>query len=338
MNRFTATWISSTRILCTFLLKSRSSGNTSISMSNNGVEFSEVKPVVVKFVDAVVHEIPPSSGPSQSETLISVMGIGFDILQKWMCRTSIRQVQLVHTSSTLLLCKVPVLPSSPGRHLIQIGHSEMILKEHERSIRTPPVITRITPDAGSERGGTIVRVEGGFLNGRVVECMFAAVPTKSVAVTSSMLLCVSPPFFQSVPFSVRVDGVQGETRTFSHVPILVLQSVVPNVTFYSGNNRIQLFGFDFKDLTTLLCRLGDTFTTPAYYHSSQRVSCLVPSFGIRNISVAIANNGFDFSSSFDLEVIQAPSIASIYPSSGPSQGVILVRLLVRDLKPMLRIF
>jgi hypothetical protein len=165
--------------------------------------------------------------------------------------------------------------------------------------------------------------------------MFAAVPTKSVAVTSSMLLCISPPFFQSVPFSVRVDGVQGETRTFSHVPIPVLQSVVPKVTFYSGDNRIQLFGFDFKDLATLLCRLGDTFTTPAYYHSSQRVSCLVPSFGIRNISVAIANNGNDFSSSFDLEVIQAPSIASIYPSSGPSQGGILVRMQVRDLKPML---
>ena len=80
---------------------------------------------------------------------------------------------------------------------------------------------------------------------------------------------------------------------------------------------------------------SESFTAPAHFQSTERISCLVPSFGIRNISVSVANNGHDFSNSVNLQVIQAPSISSINPSAGPSQGGIPLRLRVRELNPAL---
>ena len=102
-----------------------------------------------------------------------------------------------------------------------------------------------------------------------------------------------------------------------------------------STRKIQLIGSNFRQLETLSCRFGESFTAPAHFQSTERISCLVPSFGIRNISVSVANNGHDFSKSVSLQVIQAPSISSISPSAGPSQGGIPLRLRVRELNPAL---
>ena len=329
-------WITSTNIVCVATLVR--AGNTSISVSNNGVEFSVEKPFSIQLTSAAVQNVFPSSGPSRTPLIVTIAGVGFNSARNWLCSddTFRYSYQAGVVSDSLISCAISVEPSFSGVFRFGIGHSGLILSRHEIVIRSPPQVAQINPSAGGGGRGTLVHVHGEFLEGAAVECIFTDAAAPAVVISSTLLRCISPMISHTAHFSVRVDGLEAEqTREFWYVPIPVLESITPGITFYSGENKVQILGSDFKDLETLTCKIGEKFTSRAVYHTDQRVSCRVPRMGIRNISVAISNNGQDFSPVLTLQVIQAPSIHSIYPSAGPSQGGVMVRLHVRDLNPKL---
>jgi hypothetical protein len=329
-----ATWISSTRILC--MVTARTAGNVTLSMSNNGAEFSESITLTVSVVAAVVHHIFPSAFQSRADATISVIGEGFSPNNVMRCHASARELVCEYISISLVLCKIPAWQTSPGALQVQVGHNGLILKEVQIWIRNPPLIQRVTPGAGGGEGGTLIRIQGRFLDGNVVECVFATILSPAAVHSSTYIMCVSPQIYEDTPFSVTVDGIEAEeARKFLHVPVPVLTTLSPPIAFYANEKRVDILGSNFKDLETLQCKFGNMYTSSAVYHSDAHVSCFVPSFGIRNVSVAISNNGQDFSAPLTLQVIQAPSISAVYPSIGPSQGGIRVRVYVRDLSSKL---
>lgn len=311
----------------TYMERSRAEKTVPVRVTMNGVDFLP-RTYAGEFLydeDINISSLVPNKGPRTGGARVIVYGSGFRDSDDLACRFGLHVVKAEYLRANAIACVAPpqtrlsvvlVSVTLNGQDYTSRQHLSSVTSGDNVAYEQGPLftytdrasVTSLTPDQGSTRGGTIVRVSGvNFAKNSTLLCRFGTVVTTVVEFVSTRLVtCVSP----AVP--VMTGGVQlevsddivldpsfGSTNpvlwtdsgiifTFRRDPEVL--AIFPASGPSSGGTRVNLTGSGFDDVPSLGCRFGvandgegdnDVLSAeyayvPATYVSSTEVICTTP--------------------------------------------------------------
>jgi len=145
-----------------------------------------------------------------------------------------------------------------------------------------------------------------------------------------MLICLSPELAADQPVQFEVSNYGSVHRTvesFRYVVRLMarIDRLEPSSGAARGASLITVHGSNFLDTDRLACRFGSSKVSLGSWLSSSKVSCVVPSGFISNVTVELSNNGVDFTENgAQFLYVRIPQLLKILPSKGLTLGGLLV--------------
>lgn len=225
--------------------------------------------------------------------------------------------------------------------------------------KSSPVITAITPNAGSKDGGTEVTITGSDFRTGVdvpLKVKFGSVYATQVTVKSTTeLLVIAPPSTVTGPVDVTVENPDGGKATYPYgftylAPerVLLITSITPNRGSMEGGTPVVVNGANFldpedpsvasveltiggnpvKDLEWDAANKAYRGVTPAGY-GTQDVVLLIKRWQDGNLITekAILPGGFTY-----VVPQSKPQITSIEPAGGPLAGGTLIHIYGSDFR------
>ena len=228
--------------------------------------------------------VAPDNAPATGGEVVSVVGSELDSAYGCMFGSAVGTLDIVNSQH--ILCGVPSL--SGGFHELTILHSrtETLPGSLDFLITSHSFVAAALPNAGPYFGGTPVAVVGSeFLEGGH-ECIFGDMSSPpSHYVSSSLVMCVSPPYTGSHFFSkAAVDfalGPAGAPReqyggTFSYFQQPEVTAFQPVSGLSDGGSTITLAGSNFTDSPDLSCKFGTISGTSAVFYDDSEIVCRAP--------------------------------------------------------------
>jgi hypothetical protein len=196
-----------------------------------------------------------------------------------------------------------------------------------------PVVSSISPNQGSESGGTSVIVTGtGFTS--VVTVRFGAKTATSFTVNSStQITAVAPSGTGTVNVSVTTSGgTSAQFVPFTYVPVPSLSSVSPNQGPVSGGTTVTLTGANFSGATAV--RFDGVAATSYTVDSATQITAVTPAHVAGPAAVTVTtpsgtSNPNDPNAFFYYAAL--PALTAATPPSGPTAGGNTVVLTGNDL-------
>jgi hypothetical protein len=202
----------------------------------------------------------------------------------------------------------------------------------------PPTVQAINPNTGSTVGGTKVSIAGSNFTGATA-VNFGTVPASSFTVTNdNSVTATAPPSGSAGSVDITVVTPNGTSSTtaadvftyFTGTPPPTISQINPSTGSTAGNTTVVITGTNFigatsvtfggKAATSFMVNTGPT--PPA----GTQITAVTPS-GSGTVNVAVTTpggtatvaNGYAYTAA-------APTVTSISPSSGPTQGGTLITI------------
>ncbi len=194
----------------------------------------------------------------------------------------------------------------------------------------PPVVSSISPSSGSTLGGTAVTIKGTNFTGATSASIGGVGITSFLFVNSTTITGVSGAS-SAGSVAVAVTSPYGTGSTSSlytyALPIPVVSSVTPGSGSNAGGTPVTIAGLNFSLGASGATFNGAACTSFAVVNNTQ-ITCQTPSGSVGPVSVIVTNTyGSNAANSvFSYNVIGAPTVASIFPTSGPAGGGTLVSI------------
>ena len=245
----------------------------------------QVGGVAFRFVrEGELSVVTPDNAPASGGEMVSVVGSDLDSVYGCMFGSAMGTLDIV--DSQHIICGVPSL--SGGFHELTVLQSriETLPGSLDFQITSHSFVAAALPNAGPYFGGSPVAVFGNdFLEGGH-ECIFGDMSSPpSHYVSSSLVICISPPYTGSHFFSkAAVDfalGPAGASReqyggTFSYFqqPDVTAFQPVSGLSF--GGATITLAGSNFTDSPDLSCKFGTISGASAVFYDDSEIVCRAP--------------------------------------------------------------
>ncbi len=278
--------------------------------------------------------LDPPSGPSSGGTSVTLHGSNFfegvrAFFDDVPCR------RLVRVSAEQLTCDTP--PGRPGFVDVEVAHAELGFAVLEAGYQyiAPPAVDSVSPDSGSDLGGTTLVIEGvDFREGASVTV--GGLTCIDVVVESdSRITCVTPPGEPGVA-DVVVTNPDGQSATaiggFSYLGPPVVIQVVPEDGPLAGGVpvRVQGAGFTegtavfFGDVQAELIDVVDGLELVVLLPPSALVGSPAPDSGVSSVDVLVVNTDPSDGRSDTLpdgfRYFWPPEVTQVTPPSGPTAG------------------
>jgi len=343
-----ATYVSSTSVECVAPANDQVE-TVDITISNNGVDFSNSAASYSYVRDIEIHSVSPSSGKASGGTPVTVTGSNFEFSGDLSCRFGDdgTDVNPTFVNGNTIICVTPYATVT-GLVPLMVTNNGVDYEEGGDAVvnfnfAETVSIDSISPRSGSINGGTVVTISGsGFSDTDDVLCNFGDDDSSSEAyfIDSSTITCISPPSSTTKYVNVEVSVGGGEStfdnHRFEYTRMAVFTSLSPSGGPFSGGTHVLVSGYNFVDSYELGCKFVDgdnsEVIVPARYISTTRVECVTPAStsslaASKTVSVWITMNGIDFitingefNAVADFTYQSETSISSINPSFGPSEG------------------
>ncbi|MFJ1886745.1 MULTISPECIES: IPT/TIG domain-containing protein [unclassified Streptomyces] len=193
------------------------------------------------------------------------------------------------------------------------------------TVVSTPTVTGLSPSIGSTGGGTMVTVTGTNFSG-ATQVRFGSVNASSFSVVSpTKITAVSPPGAAgAVPVTVTTPAgtsAAAPASYFFYASAPVLTAVCPSAGPAFGGNTVTLTGQNLSNATAV--RFG---ALPTVFNSvsSTEISATAPA-GSGVVTVTVTTPG-GTSNSLAYAYVSAPTLSSVFPSSGPASGTTVVTL------------
>lgn len=322
-----------------------------VEVSNNIVDWTSNGVIFTYRPRAVIDIITPKVGPVNGSTIVRVAGSDFFAASNAMttdmsCRFGATLVPVTAMSvgdHDEMFCVSPPA-GSPGSVAIEIVENGLdVTNSGWRFDYMPDIDVREAyPLTGPEGGGTAVTITGpAFLGSEGVVCQFGAAEFRVNGrwLSRTEFVCTTPPQRPgSVRLAISTNGQQfmDAGLEFTYQPQTTVLSVSPRSGSIHGGTEVAVHGAGFVNSTEIACRLGER-TGEAQYVDSTLVLCRAPATevltqnnGVSSVSVAIANNGEDFTRSEDsagiFDYVPSFEILSVEPAGGPTTGGTILRV------------
>jgi len=200
-------------------------GAVDFGLTLNGIDWKDFKGGFYYYIQPIVTDIFPQSGPSRGNSKVKVYGEGFrdDFSGKNLgCRVGNSYGEAAYVSSSEVNCifkRLPLLEQNTTLNFSFAMNNYSFTPENENFNFTPYGIISINPSSGPIEGGTRIEIKGaGFFDSLKIRCRFG-VPgwysyTEAQYLDYNRILCSAPTSFNipnagqlpfSVPFSIAFN-------------------------------------------------------------------------------------------------------------------------------------
>jgi IPT/TIG domain len=156
-----------------------------------------------------------------------------------------------------------------------------------------PVLTGLSPDAGSTRGGTAVTLSGADFVSGTTEVAFDGQVALLYGFTSTSITALAPPHAAG-PVTVTVT-TGGATATlagaFTYLPPPTIREVSPTSGPTSGFTPITIVGENFRLSTTVITFDGKLLVCPTFVNANRIEGFTPPGLGSETIAASDALGG-----------------------------------------------
>ena len=190
------------------------------------------------------------------------------------------------------------------------------------TVTPPPVISTVSPAAGTLAGGVLVTLTGtGFQTGATVT--FGGSAATVVTVVSATSITAATPAHTAAAVNVVVTNPDTQTGTcagcYTYEPAPAPTSITPNVGSTAGGTTVSIAGTGFLAGATVL--FGATAATSVTVNSGTSITAITPTLNAGTVPVIVTNidgqsgtlnNAYTFN--------PPPQLISISPSGGALGG------------------
>ncbi|EKX44534.1 hypothetical protein GUITHDRAFT_139761 [Guillardia theta CCMP2712] len=235
-------------------------------------------------------------------------------------------------SSSLIICPVAAFHSFKPYAEVEVkllndGISSCCYANHSIFYyKQQCLILRVHPAVGGLLGGQSVQLTLSTeldVEGSVV-CQFGKIQVSGSMLSSSVVLCVSPPSENAanVSLSITIDGIIVATSSeeYKYVDLGIIISADPSCCISNAGRCIVYQAADLSKPEAVRCLIGNDTALPLSI-SSTSVTCTVPpassqgtQMGIMEGTTILSGNGLKYSRSLSW------AVHLIQPSSGPFAG------------------
>jgi hypothetical protein len=180
----------------------------------------------------------------------------------------------------------------------------------------------ISPNQGPTSGGTTVTITGTNLAG-AISVKFGTNPATITANTPTSVSVISPAGIGVVNIAVTTSGGISNFLPFIYVQPPIIASFAENSGPTSGGNTINIYGYNLS--TTTSVSFGANSATPSVINDGN-LSVVVPAGEAASYVNVIVTSAGGVSSAVTYYYIDAPTITSVTPSSGPTSGATVVTM------------
>jgi len=271
----------------------------------------------------VVTSLSPSSGPTAGGTPVTITGTDF-LTGATVTVGGVACTSPVVVNSTTITCTTGAHVAGSGDVSVTNPDSQSDDLASGFTFIPPPVVTLITPSAGTTLGGTSVVITGtGFTIGATVE--IGSTPCTNVSVDfSTQITCDTPAHSAGVVDVVvtNTDTQSGRLNSsYTYLAPPTFTSITPATGTTGGGTPVTIAGTAFLAGATVT--IGGSPCTNVTVGSSTEITCTTPSHAAGAVAVVITNtNGLSATSAgaYTYALAAAPTVTSISPASGPTTG------------------
>jgi hypothetical protein len=226
------------------------------------------------------------------------------------CKFGDRIVEASRPSSDQFACDVPSL--EPGAYQLAVALNGASFSHSIRFyVVEAPSVLKVEPSQASMHGGAHIVVSGSKIDSLLhTACLFDGVESRAISATNASVTCVVPRVHtpKRVQVHLAVHGLPSETSAaFTYVAPLHLKSVSP----VRAPPR-AIISLDVDNVVEGRCLFGDVET------EFNGFECAVP--GIQGAVDLRVRTGNDVSNPLSFEVLEAVSLESVSPNTGPTTG------------------
>jgi hypothetical protein len=274
----------------------------------------------------VITSISPPFGGTTGGNVVTITGINFkgasSVLFGGLSATTVKAV-----NDTTITCKTPVtLTAGPVDVIVRTGGGPSNTFLSFMYI-TPPVISDISPPAGSILGGNIVTITGTNLTG-ATSVLFGKAASTNITVVNDTTLTCRTPLNKSGASGVIVRTGGGPSNTFDSFTFVTppsISGISPLTGSTNGGTLVTLKGKDFIGATSVT--IGGVEATSFTVVSATIITCITPAcptaggVGINVTTAGGQSKQFSF-----FNYITPPVITSLSPSTGSTAGGTIVTI------------
>lgn len=304
----------------------------------NSVEFAYYSPPKINY-------IVPMYGQKNGGTVVTVYGENFiDFDQYLRCFFGTKAVPGIFISSTLMHCVAPfsdvVMAAQPFK--ITLNDQQTTKDDITYYYYPEPAIMRLIPNRGSTSGGSLIEIEGQYLdpfndmldvvnNHNNTFCKFNDAIVPATVISDAKVTCVAPP--SQVARTVFVDVTLNNADlvlnpndwTDDHLPFVYyapayIYNCDPCMGPKSGNTTIIVMGNNFNNSANIKCKFGSKVVNGKYLDEN-KIQCVSPPAdnpGPVDLSVSLGED--NFGNSIRYTYFALAEVYAISPICGPRSG------------------
>ena len=269
----------------------------------------------------VVDSVDPISGPTAGGSVVTVTGSNFpSSVTITLGGTEATDVVITNSASASFTTPVHSEGTVDVTMTTPDGQSGTVFKAF--TFVAPPVLTSITPDLGSDAGGTEVTLTGtGFQSGATVQ--FGGGAASGVTGSSATSAGASTPLGSAGPVDVVFTNPDGQSSTLSagymYAAPPSIMSVSPESGSVAGGTAIIVTGTDFVSGATVT--VGGAAATGVTFNSATSITATTPSGAAGQADVVITNpDNQTITLASAYTYVLPPTAVSASPTSGPTGG------------------
>jgi hypothetical protein len=274
----------------------------------------------------VITSISPPFGGTTGGNVVTITGVNFkgasSVLFGGFGATLVKAV-----NDTTITCKTPVtLTAGPVDVIVRTGGGPSNTFSSFMYI-TPPVISDISPPAGSTLGGNIVTITGTNLTGATSVLFGKAASTNITVIDDTTLTCRTPlNKFGAPGVIVRTGG--GPSTIFSAFTFVTPPSITgisPLTGSTNGGTLVTIKGKDFTGATSVT--IGGVEATSFTVVSAILITCITPArIGAGGVGIIVTTAGGPSKQFSFYNYITPPAITSLSPALGSTAGGTIVTI------------
>lgn len=277
--------------------------------TSNGIDFTYTTP------SPAINSLTPAQGPVSGGNSVTLTGSGlsgatgvkFGAVNAAFTVVSANQITAIAPAAAGP-GSVNVIVTTPG------GTSNALPYTYLNS----PVLTSVTPNQGSNAGGTVVTLTGTGLTG-ATSVTFGGVPATSFTVVSGTQITAVTPggITGTVPVAVTTPAGTASGVNFFFLPPPILTSATPASGPTAGGTTVVLTGSGLATATNVL--FGGTPASSFTVVSDSQVNAIAPAGAAGTVSVTVVTPG-GTSNGTGYTYVGPPVLISLAPNIGPMAG------------------
>jgi len=305
-------------------------GMTTVELSANQVDWTKNRKKFSYHQRQLLNSLLPSTGTLEGQTLVQVFGSNFQSAPLH-CKFGSYIVEGSVIDSNLVLCNAPIWKNS-GAVSFEISQNLQDFTDTGISfLYHEIVISHFDPPGGPATGSTQVNIRGsGFLNLLTLRCKFRDTVVVATWISPEEIWCTSPEGHEGeADLEVSNNNADFSTQgnKFDYYTEITVSRIAPSSGVNSGNTEVTVFGTNFVNSSSLVCRFGVTVVPILRFLSPSRLVCNSVQYDNGYASVEVSNNKRDFTANgVQFVYSERPMIRTLIPSSGPTNGQTIVTM------------